>query len=50
MSVYKDDHQDDSKVEHVHVVNNDEDMIVEDMEGIETNDCETGVWGGHMPP
>ena len=41
MSIYKDVHQDDSKVEHIHVANSDEDMIVEDVEGIEINDCES---------
>ena len=38
MSIYK-NVQDDSKVEHIHAVNSDEDMIIEDVEGIETIDC-----------
>ena len=41
VSIYKDVHQDDSKVEYLHVANSDEDMIIEEVEGIETNDCES---------
>ena len=41
MSIYKDVHQDDSKVEHIHVANTDKDMSIEEVEGIETNNSES---------